>query len=370
MRSNKSGQHQPAPEFAGAGVWASAGAVGAGTAFGRGLSGRRRPGWWSEWGGQRVRIVERVIAGVSRCRYQQRIFVAPSCPGEQRALEPGDGEVHDGEQVHVVAADCPVDEILAEGKNRQVRQRNVDVGSRRLRAPARWVEICEIRDQVGLRVVDDGDVVSLNVRMLSNAVVNCGRCAISTSSAGGISARARRMTSRWSLSVPARRLSASMEATTSLRWPSNTPTNVSRRVSRLRASDSLPFSAALKLWMMSPIWPRPPELTTVDNVESVRSVDGNVGGLSQRDGGSRLQPPLRWLSERGVERDVHRAEQARLADSCDDVGRDDDAGLQRDLDIGMPVVDRHLGDAADDDVVDHHRANSDSKVPTLAISTW
>ena len=35
-----------------------------------------------------------------------------------------------------------------------------------------------------------------------------------------------------------------------------------------------PDNAALKLWMMSPIWPSPPPLTTAASDDSVCSVDG------------------------------------------------------------------------------------------------
>ena len=37
------------------------------------------------------------------------------------------------------------------------------------------------------------------------------------------------------------------------------------------------------------------------------------------------------------------------------VGGHDHVGLDRDLHVGVPALDRHLADAADDDVVDHHR---------------
>ena len=52
------------------------------------------------------------------------------------------------------------------------------------------------------------------------------------------------------------------------------PTKLSSRVSSSRISGSRPDSAALKLWMMSPIWPSPPPLTTADSDDSVCSVDG------------------------------------------------------------------------------------------------
>ena len=52
---------------------------------------------------------------------------------------------------------------------------------------------------------------------------------------------------------------------------------------------------------------------------------------------------------------MHRPQQAGLSDRGHGVGGHHHVGLDRDLHIGMPVVDRHLADTADDDVADQHR---------------
>ena len=50
-----------------------------------------------------------------------------------------------------------------------------------------------------------------------------------------------------------------------------------------------------------------------------------------------------------------RAQQAGLPDGSHRVGRQFHGGSYEDFNVGMPVFDRHLADAADHDVVDHHR---------------
>ena len=49
------------------------------------------------------------------------------------------------------------------------------------------------------------------------------------------------------------------------------------------------------------------------------------------------------------------AQQAGLPNSGHGIGRNHHVGLDRDLDVGMPVVDRHLADAADDHIADQDR---------------
>ena len=61
------------------------------------------------------------------------------------------------------------------------------------------------------------------------------------------------------------------------------------------------------------------------------------------------------VPDRRVERHVHRSKQAGLADGRNCVGGDGDVGPDPHLDIGHPVVNGQLPDAAHDDVVDHDR---------------
>ena len=104
------------------------------------------------------------------------------------------------------------------------------------------------------------------------------------------------------------------------------------------SSPSRPDSAALKLWMTSPIWPSPPALTTADSDDSVCSVDGIGRRLVQADGRTGCSRPLGGLPERRVQRQMHRSQQAGLPDAWRPRWRDDDVGLDRDLDVGVPVA--------------------------------
>ena len=74
-----------------------------------------------------------------------------------------------------------------------------------------------------------------------------------------------------------------------------------------------------------------------------------------RDCRARLQLSLRRLAQGWIQLQVHGSQQAGLTHPGLHVRRHHDVGIHRDVHEGMPIAHRHLADAADDDVVDHHR---------------
>ena len=73
---------------------------------------------------------------------------------------------------------------------------------------------------------------------------------------------------------------------------------------------------------MSPIWPSPPPLTTTDNADSVCSVDGYVEVWFRPSVAPGCKPPAGRLTQRRIEGQVHRAQQAGLAHRRHRVGGD------------------------------------------------
>src|SRR6185369_1860467 len=75
------------------------------------------------------------------------------CTQEQRALEPWNRQVDDGEQVHVVAADRPVEQALAVWEGGRIGQRSgkvrADVGQRL----DRRFQVLQVGHQIGRRIV-------------------------------------------------------------------------------------------------------------------------------------------------------------------------------------------------------------------------
>ena len=69
-----------------------------------------------------------------------------------------------------------------------------------------------------------------------------------------------------------------------------------------------------------------------------RLLGGGIGRrLVQADGGSGLQSAAWLFTERRVERQVHRSQQAGLPNGGYRIGGHHDVGLDRDLDVGVPV---------------------------------
>ena len=78
-------------------------------------------------------------------------------------------------------------------------------------------------------------------------------------------------------------------------------------------------------------------------------------GVVERDDGARRELPGRLLAQRWVQCQMHRTQKAGLSHAGDGIGRHVDVGFDRDLDVGVPVLDRHLADAAHHDVVHENR---------------
>ena len=107
--------------------------------------------------------------------------------------------------------------------------------------------------------------------------------------------------------------------------------------------------------MKSPICPSPPALTTTDSDDSVCSVDGYVDDRFSAMVEPGCSLPVGGSPSGRVQGNVHRSQQAGLADGRDSVGRDGDIRPHPDLDIGDPVVNVELADASHDDIIDHDR---------------
>ena len=304
----------------------------------------RRPPAASPRGGSVDGGLQRVVGVVqipriTRRRNQFRVLFTPSGTQEQRALEPRDREVDDGEQVHVVTADRPVDEALAvrEGRQRSANASGrsgpmsasaLNAGSRFLRSVTR--SAVRVVDQSRRGVAERAELRQRggDPRPLLDQHVHRRRYILMQRSMTRV---------RWPAKVPASRFSSWMDATMLSRCRSS---DADEAVQPRQQIPDIGFAAGQRGAEVVDDVADLPESTAVDNSRQRRQrlLGGRIGRrLVQRDRRARLQLPGRLLADRWVERQVHRSQQAGLPDGGHRVGRHHHVRFDRHLDVGVPV---------------------------------
>ena len=303
----------------------------------------------------RQRCIQRIVGvgrvpRIPRRGNQFRAFLAPRGAEHQRPLQPRNGEVEDDVLIQVVAADAAVDEVLAVGESGEVGQCGDQFGTDIGQSAQGGFQVAQVGHQIGLGVVDQsgGD------RAEGAQFGQCGG-QLRTFANQHVQSR------RYAVQCPGQYLGLAGEG------PGQPVQRDHRRVDGVALGGQHP-DEVVEAQQQVPDLTLPaverrvefgddvaelPDSPAVDHDRQRRErlLSGRIGGgFVQAQGRAGGKTALRRLAQRGVQRQVHRTQQAGLPHGCHRIGRDRDAGLDRDLDIGVPVANPHRIHTADDDV--------------------
>ena len=301
------------------------------------------------------RVLVLQVSGVPGCRHQ---FGAQPSPvgAQQHALpEPGVRQVEGEKPVDVVASDGSVDDILVERVCRRVREDRVEIRPDVSERTDRRLEVFQVLDQIGARVVDQpGGGVAEHAQLVQGG-----------DDAGALAdqhiQRRRYLAQRFGDDVALSGQRAGQPVQSLYRGD---------EAAALLVEGAHELVEALKQVAHSALMPGQRGVEVVDDVADLSQSSGVeddgqrrqcllgrwIGRrLVERDGRARFESSTARLAGRRIEFQMHRSQQAGLADTGHHVGGHDDITLYRDLNVGVPGFHRHFADAAHHDVVDQHR---------------